>query len=227
MPTVLITGASRGFGLEFARQYAADGWRVIATARNPRTPSGLRKLAGDVRLHRLDVGDFAAIDALAVELAGIPIDVLLLNAGINPQPRGPAAAGTDYDVWPEALRINVMAQLRCAVAFAPHLAQSRLKVMAAVSSGGASLSEPRGSNYVYRSSKAALNLCMAGLAREYKDRGLISVMLAPGWTRTDMGGPDAPFALDDSVRKMRGVIAGLTPADSGRFITRDGRDNPW
>ena len=125
------------------------------------------------------------------------------------------------------MRINVMAQLRCAVAFTPHVAGSARKVMAAVSSGGASMSQPRGSNYVYRSSKVALNLCMAGLARELKDRGIISVMLAPGWTRTDMGGADAPFALEDSVSRMRRIVAGVTPADSGRFINRDGADAPW
>ena len=227
MPTVLITGASRGLGLEFARQYAAAGWRVIATARNPRTPSGLRKLEGEVELHRLDVGDFAAIDALAAELAGTPIDVLLLNAGINPQPQGPGAEGTDYAVWPEAFRVNTMAQLRCAAAFAPHVAASGQKVIAAMSSGGATISQAKGSNYVYRSTKAALNLCMAGLAREYKERGIIVVMLAPGWTRTDMGGADAPYALDDSIERMRRVIAALRPEDSGRFINRDGKDSPW
>jgi NAD(P)-dependent dehydrogenase (short-subunit alcohol dehydrogenase family) len=225
MATVLITGASRGFGLEFARRYAEAGWRVIATARDPRNSVGLRRLG--VERHRLDIGDFAAIDAIAAELKGVPIDLLLLNAAINPQAQGPGAAGTDYDVWPETMRINVMAQLRLAVAFALHVAASERKQIVAISSVGASVSAARGGQYVYRSSKAALNLCMAGLAREYKERGITVVALGPGWTKTDMGGPNATYALDDSITRMMRVMERLTPADSGRFIGRDGEDTPW
>lgn len=227
MPTVFITGAARGFGLEFARRYAENGWRVIATARDPRNAPGLRRLGPRVERHRLDIGDFAAIDAIAAELSGVPIDLLLLNAAINPQAQGPGAAGTNYEVWPETMRINVMAQLRLAVAFAPHVAASERKQIVAISSVGASVSAARGGQYVYRSSKAALNLCMAGLAREYKDRGITVVALGPGWTKTDMGGPNATFELDDSMTRMVGTMERLTPADSGRFIGRDGEDSPW
>lgn len=225
MPTALITGASRGLGLEFARQYAADGWRVIATARNPSASPGLAKLT--IEKHPLDVSDFAAIDALAKKLSGTPIDVMILNAGLNPQPEAPPAAGCDYDAWPEAFRVNTMAPLRLSVAFAPHVAASQQKTIAAISSGGATISQARGGNYIYRSTKAALNLCMAGLAREYKDKGIIVVMLAPGWVKTDMGGPNATFTPEQAIGKVRGIIAGLTPKDSGRFISHDGSDNPW
>jgi len=227
MPTILITGASRGLGLEFARQYAADGWRIIATARDPGASPGLRTLNGKVERHALDVGDFAAIDSLAAKLAGTAIDILLLNAGVNPQPEAPPAPGCDYDAWPAAFRINTMAPLRLAVAFAPHVAASHHKVIAAISSGGATISEAKGGNYIYRSTKAALNLCMAGLSREYKDRGITVVMLAPGWVKTDMGGADATFTPADAIGRVRKVIAGLTPKDSGRFINHDGTDYPW
>jgi NAD(P)-dependent dehydrogenase (short-subunit alcohol dehydrogenase family) len=226
MPTVLITGASRGLGFEFARQYAADGWRVFATCRAPAKAPKLKELKG-AEVLALDVADFGAIDALAAKLKGTPIDVLILNAGINPQPEAPPATGVDYKAWEDAFRVNVMAQLRCAVAFSDHVAASDKKTIAAVSSGGATISNAKGGNYVYRSSKAALNLCMAGLAREWAGRGIISIMLAPGWVKTDMGGANATFTPEEAIGRVRKVIAGVTLKDSGRFIANDGRDNPW
>jgi NAD(P)-dependent dehydrogenase (short-subunit alcohol dehydrogenase family) len=139
----------------------------------------------------------------------------------------PNAAGCDYAAWPETFRVNTMAPLRAAVAFTPHVAASQKKTIAAVSSGGATISQAKGGNYVYRSTKAALNLCMRGLSREYADRGLIIVMLAPGWVRTDMGGPNATFSPQEAIGRVRTVIGGLTPADNGRFINSDGNDYPW
>jgi NAD(P)-dependent dehydrogenase (short-subunit alcohol dehydrogenase family) len=227
MPTTLITGANRGLGFEFARQYAADGWRVIATVRDPAKTSALKALQGQVEIRPLDVSNFDAIDTLARDLAATPIDVLVLNAGLNPQLEAPGAEGCDYDAWPETFRVNTMAPLRLSVAFAPHVAASQKKIIAAVSSGGATISQAKGGNYVYRSTKAALNLCMSGLAREYADRGIIVVMLAPGWVRTDMGGPNALSSPEDSIGGLRKVIAGLTPKDSGRFLKTDGTDYPW
>ena len=226
MPTVLITGASRGLGFEFARQYAADGWRVIATCRTPASAPKLKELKG-VEVHALDVADFAQIDALAAKLKGVAVDVLLLNAGLNPQGDAPRAAEVDYDAWDDAFRVNVMAALRCAVAFSEHVAASEKKIVAAISSGGATISQARGGNYAYRSTKAALNLCMAGLAREWKTRGIVSIMLAPGWVQTDMGGPNATFTPEEAISRVRKVIAGATAKDSGRFIDNDGSDYPW
>lgn len=227
MPTTLITGANRGLGFEFARQYAADGWRVIATVRDVARAGALQKLGDNVEIHPLDVSDFAAIDKLAEDLDGNVIDVLILNAGFNPQMEAPAAVEADYDAWPEVFRVNTMAPLRAAVAFRDHVAASQKKIVAAISSGGGSISQARGGNYIYRSSKAALNACMRGLSKEYARRGLIIAMLAPGWVRTEMGGPNAPLSPEDSVGAMRNVIAGLTPDDNGRFLKTDGTDYPW
>lgn len=227
MPTTLITGANRGLGYEFARQYVGNGWRVIACVRDPAKAGALTALGSGIEVRKLDVSDFAAIDALAKDLAGTPIDVLILNAGHNPQGEAPTAAVVDYAAWPETFRVNTMAPMRMAVAFSSHVAASQKKVIAAVSSGGGSVSLARGGNYAYRSTKAALNACMSGLAREYAARGLIIAMLAPGWVRTDMGGPKAPIAPEDSVAGMRKIIAGLTAKDSGRFLKTDGSDYPW
>lgn len=227
MPTTLITGANRGLGYEFARQYVGNGWRVIACVRDLAKAGTLTALGNGIEVRKLDVSDFAAIDSLAKDLADTPIDVLILNAGHNPQGEAPTAAEVDYAAWPETFRVNTMAPMRMAVAFSSHVAASQKKVIAAVSSGGGSVSLARGGNYAYRSTKAALNACMNGLAREYAARGLIIAMLAPGWVRTDMGGPKAPIAPEDSVAGMRKVISGLTAKDSGRFLKADGSDYPW
>lgn len=227
MPTILITGASGGLGLEFTRQYAADGWRVIACVRDPAKGTALKAFGANVEVRQLDVADFAAIDALAADLGGTAIDVLLLNAGLNPQLDAPLAEAADYDAWSDVFKVNTMAPLRMAVAFRDHVATSERKIIAAISSGGATVSQAKGGNYLYRSSKAALNQCMKGLSKEYAARGLTIVMLAPGWVRTRMGGPNATFSPDESVTKVRQVIAGLSAKDNGRFINNDGKDYPW
>ncbi len=227
MPRVLITGASRGLGLEFARQYATAGWQVLATCRDPARAPALKELP-QTEIHPLDVADFRAIDTLARRLSGTAIDLLLLNAGVMPQPNDNSPVEkVDYAAWPGVFQVNTMGALRTAAAFKPHVAASSRKIVAAISSGGASLSQPRGTSYAYRSSKAALNFCMAALAREWSGLGITVVMLAPGHTRTAMGGPDAPLAPEDTVNRVRSVIEKLSLKDSGRFIGNDGRDNPW
>lgn len=227
MPTVLITGSSRGLGLEFVRQYAAEGWRVIATCRNPDTAADLASIDGEVEIRALDVADLDTIDALAADLKDTPIDLLVLNAGVNPQREAPPAEGTDYTLWPDAFRINTMAPTRMAVAFADIVAKSDRKVIAAITSGNASITRNPGGNYVYRSTKAALNLCMRGLANEFADRGLTIVMLSPGRVRTDMGGQEAARLPGEAIGQMRGIIEGLTHEDRGRCIHFDGEDVPW
>ncbi|MBT3550738.1 MAG: SDR family oxidoreductase [Rhodospirillaceae bacterium] len=227
MATVLVTGSNRGIGLEFARQYAASGWRVIATCRNPDAAAELGAITGDIEVRKLDMMDLGAIDALAGDLDGTAIDVLLLNAGINPQPEAPPSGGTDYVAWADAFRTNTMAPLRAAVAFAEHVTSSEQKVIASISSGNASIERNPGGNYVYRSTKAALNLCMSGLSKEFKDRGTTIIMLSPGWVRTDMGGPNAARSPEESISDMRAIIEGLGPEDNGRFVHYDGTDVPW
>ena len=227
MPTVLISGANRGIGLEFARQYADSGWRVIATCRNPDGAEALRRVTGDIEVRPLDVADFEAIEMLAVALAGQPIDVMICNAGVNPQPEAPPAELTDFEIWPEAFRINTMAPLKMAVAFADNLAASEQKIAVMITSRNGSVELNPGHNYVYRSTKAALNLCMHGLAVEYAPRGIIAVCLSPGFVRTDMGGPNGTLSPEESIGHMRERIAALTPEDSGRLINYDGGDLPY
>ena len=226
MPTVLITGAGRGLGLEFARQYAAEAWKVIGTVRDPRAGSALAALGTDVTVHLVAMEDRAAIARLGRELKGVPIDVLICNAGIY-GPRDWKFGRTDYAAFDEVLRVNVLAQLAVVEALAANVAAGAQKKIVLMSSGMGSMVQNDGGDPLYRASKAALNSLAVSLAVELKDRGIIVVPVSPGWTRTDMGGPAAPLKQEDSIRGVRKVIAALTPALSGRYFGHDGATIPW
>jgi NAD(P)-dependent dehydrogenase (short-subunit alcohol dehydrogenase family) len=227
MPTVLITGANRGLGLEFARQYGADGWRVIATCRDPAHATALKGLDGDVHVHALDVTDHARIHALAKTLKREAIDVLLNNAGVygpRPAPHG----NVDYAAWGEVFRVDAMAPLTVSEGFVDHVARSDLKRMVAITSRMGSIADnDSGGSYIYRSSKAALNAVMKNLSVDLRPRGITVVVVHPGWVKTDMGGPSALIEPEESVSAMRKVIAGLTMEDTGRFFNYDGPEISW
>jgi len=237
MPTVLITGANRGLGLELARQYAADGWRVLACARHP-DAGPLADLAGgqpQVSRHALEVTDASSVAALAASLDDTPIDVLLNVAGVmhrrhdtaDGAPR-PAFGGFDYDDWARVLAVNVLGQARVAEALVDHVAASDQKKIVTLSSELGSVGGNKsGGLYAYRSSKAAVNALMKSMAIDLAPRGIVAVPMPPGWVRTDMGGPKAPLSAEESAAGMRRVIAGLTLADSGRFLQWDGQELPW
>ena len=179
MPTILLTGANRGLGLQFAGQYAADGWRVIATCRDPANAADLKAVAGQVEVHVLDVTDFKAIEALAVELIGTPIDILLNNAGII-GPDNHNFGDIDYDGWADTFRVNAMAPMKMVECFIDHVAASERKMIVSISSKLASMVENTdGGHYIYRSSKAALNAVHMSLANDLADRGIASVVFHP------------------------------------------------
>jgi NAD(P)-dependent dehydrogenase (short-subunit alcohol dehydrogenase family) len=225
MPSVLLTGASRGLGLEFVRQYAADGWRVIATCRDPKRAEALRAVAGAVEIHALDAGEFAAVAALAEHLAGEALDVVIANAGIW-GPREMTPEHIDAAGWAEVFHINTMAPLALAGAFRPHLERGGQRKLLALSSALGSIGgNTSGGLYAYRSSKAALNAVWRSFAVD--NPTLIAAVLHPGWVRTDMGGPGAPLAPPESIAGLRRVIAGLTQKDSGGFYGHDGTSHGW
>ena len=226
MPTVLITGANRGLGLEFARQYAEDGWRVIATCRTPELATELNAMDG-IEDHKLDVDDFDAVAALASELSGTAIDVLISNAGVY-GPKGYGLDELDYEAWEQVMRTNVMAPLRLVQCFAPHVAASGLKRIATLSSKMGSMADnSSGGSYIYRSSKAGVNAVMKSVAHDLAPQGVTCIVLHPGWVRTDMGGPNGLIDAPESVRGMRHVIEGLKPQDNGGFFNYDGSEIPW
>lgn len=224
MPTVLVTGANRGIGLEFVRQYATDGWRVVATCRRPEAADELNALG--VEVHRLDVADFSAVDALARSLAGQAVDLLVNNAGLYGERQ--ALGGIDYAGWEQVLRVNALAPLKMVEAFLPHLDAGTGKRIACLSSKMGSMAEnSSGGAYVYRSSKAALNAVVKSLALDLRGRGIAVAALHPGWVRTAMGGPGALIGPAESVAGMRRVIDGLTIEGSGHFYAYDGTEVPW
>ncbi len=232
MATILITGASRGLGLEFAAQYARAGWRVHATCRDPEAADALNAMVAGapatVALHRLDVTDRGQVLALAAALGGEPIDVLLNNAGVYVD-HDRAFGNVDYAGWEETLRVNTLGPMRLIEAFVDRVAASARKLIVCISSQMGSIGDTvgGGGSYAYRSSKAALNAVVKGLAGDLRDLGITVVAVHPGWVATDMGGRGAPVSARDSVAAMRGVIDRLGPADSGRFLGYDGSEIPW
>ena len=217
MPTVMIIGASRGIGLELARQYAANGWRVHATTRTPTQPGSLGALTGDVVLHALEVRDRAQIAALADAVVQEGIDVLIHNAGVS----GWGMARDDV------MAINTEAPIRVAQALLPAVTRStEKKIVLMTSQLGASYGRTR-SLGLYGDSKAALNDAFRALAPEWGRPGVIAIIMHPGWVRTDMGGASASLSVAESVIGMRHVIAHLTPVAHGRFWTWQGREHPW
>lgn len=232
MPTVFITGANRGLGLEFTRQYAAEGWRVHACCRAPQDAAALQRLAdqhdGQLTVHALDVANFTQLDDLAFDLRDESIDLLLNNAGIYPECDRLGLGMTDFDAWEQAFRVNAMAPLKLAEAFTRHVANSDMKKMAFITSKMGSIADNgSGGSYTYRSSKAALNAVVRSLSIDLAARGIAVALLHPGWVKTDMGGPNAWITAEQSISSMRRMIDQLTPASSGQFFAYDGQPVPW
>ena len=224
MSTILISGAGRGLGYELARQYAAEGWRVIGTVRDATARKRLQALG--VEVQTVDVAEREQITKLARQLKGTALDVLFCNAGIGGK-RGMALGSFDYDSWEEVLRVNLLGAAALAEALVANVAASERKVIAMMSSRLGSIAESSGMTLPYSTSKAALNMLVKGLAATLASKGVITVALSPGWVRTDMGGSGAPLAPEASVAGLRRVIAGLTPADSGKFLSHDGSPIAW
>lgn len=234
MPTALITGANRGIGLELARQYAADGWQVLATCRDPAGAAELRELpAEQVELHPLDVTDHRAVDSLAERLAGRPLDLLLNNAGII----GPVPVAEhidrqhfgqiDYTLWEQVLRTNTLAPVKLAEALLPNVLAGEQKKIVTLSSTVGSITERATPAIAYATSKTAVNKAMTLLAGQLREQGVVVALVCPGYvqTRMDFGTADVTPAV--SVAGIRGLIAGFTLDDSGTFRRYNGDTVAW
>lgn len=229
--TILVTGASRGLGLEFARQYAADGWNVLAACRAPGEAAELQGLAvgsgGRVQVVALDVTDAASVKNAAARLAEVPIDLLINNAGVG-SPKGQKIGSLDYAAWQRVLDTNTLGPMRVVEAFLGNVEKGRQKKIVTITSGMGSIEDNgSGGSYAYRSSKAAVNMVVKSLSIDLGSRGITCIVMNPGWVRTDMGGAGGQLSPQQSIAAMRKVIAGLTPGDSGRFFNHDGRQYPW
>lgn len=223
MPTVFITGCDTGLGVEFARQYAAENWRVIATCLDPERASATRAIVGNVTVEKLDMADGAAIERMAADLRGESIDVLVSNAGIGRS--HPPFGETDYEQWRRILEVNLIGPMKLAESFVDHVARSEMSIMAFVSSRMGSIGlNCSGGSYAYRSSKAGLNAVVKSLAIDLGPRGICCLALHPGWAKTE---PGARVEVDTSIAGMRGVIFRASRHHTGSFITYGDQPLPW
>lgn len=219
MPTILIAGATRGIGLQFARSYAADGSTVIGTARRSGDAAALSGTGAEVR--DLDIADSASIDALAATLAGRPLDLLIVNAGIY------GGDTLDPGTWLDVLKTNTIGPTLLLDALKPNLAAGEGKRAIAITSEMGSIADASSGHVPYRTSKTALNMAWKCLAQVLAKDGITAAVIHPGWVKTDMGGPNASITADKSVAGMRRAIDALAPAQSGQFLSWDGRAIPW
>jgi NAD(P)-dependent dehydrogenase (short-subunit alcohol dehydrogenase family) len=231
--TVLITGSNRGIGLELARQYAARGWKVIATARKPAEAAELQRIAAahpNVVLEPLDVTDHAAIDALAAKLKGQPIDLLLLNAGISGGMPTQMFGRMKYDAFREVLEVNTIGPLKLTEALMPNVQASAQKKVVLIGTSEASFASiDAGRLYWYRASKAAAHMLMLNLAFELKGRGVTVAVINPGPVDTDMmKGLHMPLQPPaEAVGKVIGIIDRVSVAETGKFWNYSGGTVPW
>ena len=234
VPTVLVTGANRGIGLELARQYAERGWKVIAAARKPAEAADLKAIAAKrpgLVIEELDVTNHAQIDALAATYKGRPIDILINNAGISGGHENAKFGQMNYDAYYQVHAVNVVGPVKMAEAFLPNVAASSQKKIINITSGQGSIAKTWGCCYFYRSSKAALNMMMRNISLELKPKGITVGLISPGFVK-DTGmtqGLDLPMMIttQESAASVIKVIDGYDLAKTGTFLEHDGSVWPW
>jgi len=228
MTTVLITGANRGIGLEFAKQYAAEGAHVIACCRAPNKAEALNALAktAGAEVMVLDVTSPKSVAGLKSALAGRPIDIVINNAGVG-GPRNEAKGTIDFDAWVETLKTNSVAPMLVSLALHDNLKAGKLKKLITITSMMGSIANHGGGAYAYRASKAAVNSVMHGLSKDWAKDGIAVGIYHPGWVKTDMGGASAPVTPEESVKGLRAQIARLSASNSGAYLDYAGKEIAW
>jgi NAD(P)-dependent dehydrogenase (short-subunit alcohol dehydrogenase family) len=227
--SVLITGANRGVGLELARCYAGDGWRVHACCRTSNGADDLRDVlkGHDGVIHPLEVSDHQSIHDLKDALEGEAIDVLINNAGViggDHQTFG----DMDYEAWAKTIEINTFAPYRMIEALLDNVEAGHAPRVANISSKMGSISNyVRGGEYIYRTSKTALTMVTLNLSYDLAERGIIFTAFHPGWVQTDMGGPAADITAEESATALKQSIDGLTSEDNGAYLNYDGATITW
>lgn len=233
MPSVLITGANRGLGLGLTKAYLAKGWAVTATCRDPDNAPELKALSGKIHFHPMDVTDSDQVDALAKEIEGQPLDVLINNAGVLGSPNfdkggaGQMLGDIDYDGFRYTLEVNTLAPLKVTEALLPNLELGEQKKLIALTSRMGSMAEMEGGFIAYRTSKAALNAVMRNLSIALKEKGIAVAVLHPGWVKTDMGSEAAPVEIADSVKGLIEQIDHLHLEHTGCCKDHTGETIPW
>jgi NAD(P)-dependent dehydrogenase (short-subunit alcohol dehydrogenase family) len=230
MPTVLITGANRGLGLEFVRQYLKDGATVIAACRDPAAAQPLAQLARDyhsaLHLLEVDVADSASVERAAARAPHGAIDILINCAGVMGH-TGQRLGSIDYDDWMHVLEVNVLGVARMSEAFLERVAKSERRLIVTITSGMGSIADnTSGGAIPYRTSKAAVNMLMRSAAVDLKSRGIACVVMNPGWVKTDMGGPNATRDVAEGADTAVWLALDAPATLTGKFV-RDRKVIPW
>ena len=228
MGIVFITGANRGLGLEFVKEFSKIDYEVIATCRDPNSSSDLTTLAQSslkIQLHQLDVSNTKNIQDLSKHLKNKPIDILINNAGIY---RSGSFNSVNKDSWVESFITNTIGPYEVIEHFLPNVLQGREKNVISITSKMGSIDDnTSGGSYIYRSSKTALNSMMRSLTHDLKNHDIATMTLHPGWVRTDMGGPGGWIDVKESVSGMIDEILNLSIQNTGRYIDYDGKPIKW
>ncbi|HEV2364118.1 MAG TPA: SDR family NAD(P)-dependent oxidoreductase [Caulobacteraceae bacterium] len=224
--SILIVGASRGLGQAMAAEFANRGWRVLGTVRGAGTP--LHDLAaerpGGIEIETLDMTDHDQTRALRDRLSGRQFDVVFVNAGIANRAPGNTMAEVSTDEFVHVMLTNVLGAMRAVEEFGV-LARPG-GVIGVMSSGqGSVANNANGTNDVYRASKAALNQAMASYAGRHADRAV--VLMAPGWIRTELGGANAPFGVEEAMPQIVDVLIAQRGSPGLRYLDRHGKTVPW
>lgn len=231
MPTLLITGANRGIGLELCKQYLTDGWEVHACCRKPKSAKELSKLADNnkhkLTIHELEVTKEKQMDALKIKLKDKPVDILINNAGVYAM--GASQFGKAEDkAWDEAVAVNLIAPMKMMEHFVENVSISDKKLIASMSSKMGSMEDnTSGGAYAYRATKAALNAVMVSAAHDLRHLDITALILHPGWVRTDMGGPHGEISVEESATLLKRILRECDLNDSGKFFDIDGTVIPW
>ena len=227
-PTILIAGASRGLGLALAAEFARRGWCVVGTARGPGSPLHdlVRRRPDRVTVETLDVDSAEQVAALRERLAGRRLDVLFVNAGTTTRDEHVRVGAVAPDEFARVMATNVLGPMRTIEALADLVPADGL--IGAMSSGQGSVADnEKGGRDVYRASKAALNTAMRSFAARETEPRRALLLLAPGWIRTELGGPDAPYTLEESAPKLVDVMLAKRGRPGLEYLDRDGRTVAW
>lgn len=227
MHTILITGANRGIGLEMAKQYSADGWKVIACCRDPAKADELQQLKHVLEILPLDVANTQSIHHLIQRMAKEPIDILMNNAGVW-GPKKQDFGDTDAEAMVEVFKVNTLAPLLLAEGLVKNIMAGDLKMIVNIGSMMGSMAlNSSGGDYAYRSSKAALNAITKSMAIDLKPQGITVIVLHPGWVQSNIGGPNASLTPKESVLTIRKYLSTLKKGDSGNLINLEGNHLAW
>ena len=230
MTNVLVTGANRGLGLGFVTNYLGKNVNVVSTTRDIKSSRELlalkERFPDNLEIFELDLLKESAGDTLANFLGERPIDILINNAGIGSTNQHFQAVSPKP--WLEVLKVNLIAPLMVTQSIIDNVKKSVDKKIYFLSSQLGSIGDNKsGGMYIYRSSKTGLNQVVKSLSVDLKSQGITVVSLHPGWVKTDMGGPNAPVSIDESIKGMMRVIDKTDIRDTGRFLNYDGKELPW